>query len=135
MKCCIIACILGAVYFISNEFDYPATDDPWFYGIASLWSILIILFVAVFELAWPTSSIYSSCLSVYIMCLESVAVFINFLAVLGGLQPPAYFYLHWDYIMNTITVLELLGLFLFMLGMLGCGITRYRMAGYYRVNI
>lgn len=103
------------VYVVSGLFDYPSNDTFWFYGIAALWSALIISAVAVCEFSFP-SSIYSSLLSIYVIFLEFSAIFINFLAVLGGLQGQAFFYLHWDNMIYWITMLEFLGLFLWMLG-------------------
>lgn len=114
MKYCCIVLICVGVYIISGLFDYPAVDNPWFYGIAALWSTLIISSVAVCEISLPSSSIHSSCLSIYIILLESSAIFIDFLAILGGLKAPSFFYLHWDYMMNGVFVLELIGLLLWM---------------------
>ncbi len=115
MKYCCIVLILVGVYIISGLFDYPTEDEPWFYGMHAVWSTLSIIAVIVCETSFSSSNIYSSYLSLYIIFLEFSAIWINFLAVLGGLGGEASFYLYFDSMMNTITVLELLGLLLWIL--------------------
>lgn len=115
MKYFCIVLILAGAYVVSGLFDYPTDDDPWFYGVAALWSTVIILAVAVCELVLRSSSLYWSCLSIYIMFIELCSLWIDFLAVLGGLNSASFFYWHWDIMMDTIAVLEFIGLLLWIL--------------------
>lgn len=110
MKYCCIVLILVGVYVVSGLFDYPLDSAPWFYGIHALWSTLNIIAVIVCETSFRSSNIYSLYLSLYIIFLEFSAVCINFLAILFGLGGDAFFYLYFDSMMETITVLEFIGL-------------------------